>query len=105
MILIGDVGGTNTEWVVLENGVLRRFKTIGVNLVHEKLSEFLRKVRNTLEPFCQADQVNLYFAGLLDIPRQRRNALNEIKKKGNKLYQKLNDFDKAEICFLRAINI
>ncbi|MAJ52279.1 MAG: hypothetical protein CMB82_11810 [Flammeovirgaceae bacterium] len=80
MILIGDVGGTNTEWVVLENGVLRRFKTIGVNLVHEKLSEFLRKVRNTLEPFCQADQVNLYFAGLLDVPRQRRNALNEIKK-------------------------
>jgi glucosamine kinase len=80
MILIGDVGGTKTEWMVLENGVSRTFKTLGVNLVHEKLSEFLKKVKKSLEPFSEADEVYLYFAGLLDVPRQRRNALNEIKK-------------------------
>ncbi len=80
MVLIGDVGGTHTEWMVLENGVSRTFKTIGVNLVHEKLSEFLRKVKKSLEPHKEAEQVYLYFAGLLDVPRQRRNALNEIKK-------------------------
>ena len=79
MILIGDVGGTKTEWMVLENGVSRTFKTLGVNLVHEKLSEFLKKVKRSLEPFSEADEVYLYFAGLLDVPRQRRNALNEIK--------------------------
>jgi|TARA_B110000305_G_scaffold231189_1_gene284354 N-acetylglucosamine kinase-like BadF-type ATPase len=80
MILIGDVGGTKTEWMVLENGVYRTFKTIGVNLVHEKLTEFLKKVAKSLQPFSEADQVFLYFAGLLDVPRQRRNAQNEIKK-------------------------
>ena len=80
MILIGDVGGTKTEWMVLENGVYRTFKTIGVNLVHEKLTEFLKKVATSLQPFSEAEQVYLYFAGLLDVPRQRRNALNEIKK-------------------------
>ena len=80
MLLIGDVGGTQTEWVVLENGVSKRFKTIGVNLIHEKFSEFLKKVKNTLELYSRADQVNLYCAGLLDIPSQRKNALNEVKK-------------------------
>ena len=80
MILIGDVGGTHTEWMILENGVSRTFKTIGVNLVHEKLSEFLRKVKKFLEPYKEAEQVYLYFAGLLAVPRQRKNALNEIKK-------------------------
>ena len=80
MILIGDVGGTKTEWMVLENGVSRTFKTLGVNLVHEKLTEFLKKVATSLQPFSEAEQVYLYFAGLLDVPRQRRNALNEIKK-------------------------
>ena len=80
MILIGDVGGTKTEWMVLENGVSKTFKTLGVNLVHETLTEFLKKVAKSLEPFSQADQVYLYFAGLLDVPRQRRNAQNEIKK-------------------------
>ena len=80
MLLIGDVGGTQTEWVVLENGVSKRFKTIGVNLIHEKFSEFLKKVKNTLESYSQADQVHLYCAGLLDVPRQRKNALNEVKK-------------------------
>ena len=49
MLLIGDVGGSWTEWVVLENGVSKRFKTVGVNLVHEKFSEFLKKVKNNLE--------------------------------------------------------
>jgi len=80
MILIGDVGGTKTEWMVLENGVSRTFKTIGVNLVHEKLTEFLKKVAKSLQPFSEADQVFLYFAGLLDVPRQRRKAQDEIKK-------------------------
>jgi len=80
MILIGDVGGTKTEWMVLENGVSRTFKTLGVNLVHETPTEFLKKVAKSLEPFSQADQVFLYFAGLLDVPRQRRNVQNEIKK-------------------------
>ena len=80
MILIGDVGGTKTEWMVLENGVSRTFKTIGVNLVHEKLTEFLKKVATSLQPFSEADQVFLYFAGLLDVPRQRRKAQDEIKK-------------------------
>ena len=80
MLLIGDVGGTQTEWVVLENGVSKRFTTIGVNLIHEKFSEFLKKVKNTLESYSQADQVHLYCAGLLDVPRQRKNALNEVKK-------------------------
>ena len=87
MILIGDVGGTKTEWMVLENGVSRTFKTLGVNLVHEKLTEFLKKVATSLQPFSEAEQVYLYFAGLLDVPRQRRNALNEIK----------NSFPKAKI--------
>ena len=80
MILIGDVGGTKTEWVLMENGVSKRFKTIGVNLVHENLSEFLRKVKDTLESYSRADQVILYCAGLLDVPRQRKKVLGEVKK-------------------------
>lgn len=80
MLLIGDVGGSWTEWVVLENGVSKRFKTVGVNLVHEKFSEFLKKVKNTLESYSRADQVNLYCAGLLDVPRQRKNVMNAVKK-------------------------
>ena len=80
MILIGDVGGTQTEWVLMENGVSKRFKTIGVNLVNENLSEFLRKVRDTLESYSRADQVILYCAGLLDVSRQRKKVLGEVKK-------------------------
>ena len=80
MILIGEVGGSSTEWRVIEDSVIRQFKTIGVNLIHDSVSSFLKKVHKSIAPYTHADQVFMYFAGLVDVKSRRRSVINEIQK-------------------------
>ena len=66
MIVIGDAGGTNTQWRIIDDlGRIHQLQTIGLNVVHQSTEEYVRTINKDLEPYRGATQVHYYVAGLL----------------------------------------
>jgi N-acetylglucosamine kinase-like BadF-type ATPase len=75
-ILIGDAGGTNTQWRFLDKAGIAQFTTIGFNAFTHSLSEFVLDIQNNVP--LDADRVYLYAAGI-ETNAQKEKIIHQLR--------------------------
>ncbi|MBV6645155.1 MAG: N-acetylglucosamine kinase [Cyclobacteriaceae bacterium] len=63
MKLIGDAGGTSTDWRLLDGDDIRQFKTVGFNVNSSSLDGFSTELQEHFQGI-KFDEIHLYIAGL-----------------------------------------
>ncbi|MFT4737806.1 MAG: glucosamine kinase [Cyclobacteriaceae bacterium] len=71
MVVIGDAGGTTTDWRVIDQGKVHQFRTRGINVVHQTIAHYFLEIQVQISPWLQAEEVYFYVAGLLDQQEQQ----------------------------------
>ncbi|MDH5609794.1 MAG: N-acetylglucosamine kinase [Cyclobacteriaceae bacterium] len=72
MILIGDAGGTTTNWRAIADGKIHQLKTRGLNLAHDRATQYMEEVSEDLLPYQEAGEVHFYVSGLTNDPADRQ---------------------------------
>lgn len=70
MQLIGDIGGTSSQWRLLHVEGIRQFKTSGFNAFLHSSEEFVKEVADTLQDI-QPSEIHLYVAGAHSAEQQQ----------------------------------
>ncbi len=79
--IVGDAGGTSTQWRYMNNGSIEQFMTIGFNAYTHNLGDFKESVKQTLGSVIdQGVPVYLYSAGVdtLEQKLEAEEGLSEI---------------------------
>ena len=64
MIVIGDAGGSTTDWRILDNKQIFQHRTIGINVVVSPIDKYVEAMRKDLAKYSVATDVFFYAAGV-----------------------------------------
>lgn len=78
--IVGDAGGTSTQWRVVKNGVIQQFETIGFNAYTHNIEDLKTSIQQTFgNQISKDDPVFLYAAGI-DTREQASETANSLKE-------------------------
>lgn len=75
--IVGDAGGTSTQWRIVENGKISQFETIGFNAYTHKIEDLLHGIINQL-PRSVSNLKTYFYAAGVDTPEQKLKVEKEL---------------------------
>lgn len=77
--IVGDAGGTSTQWRVVNEGKISQFETTGFNAYTHNIQDFVKSIKDELGDLQDESPVFLYAAGV-DTLEQKVEAEKELSK-------------------------
>ncbi len=69
--IVGDAGGTATQWRVVKDGKIEQFETIGFNAYTHNLEDLRVSIQQTFGDKIEKDIPTYFYAAGVDTPQQR----------------------------------
>lgn len=70
--IIGDAGGTSTQWRLSKGGKISQFKTIGFNAYTHSVEDLIKDIRDVFGGALEGINTVHFYAAGADIPEQKR---------------------------------
>lgn len=77
--IVGDAGGTNTQWRIVREGKISQFETSGFNAYTHKIEDFKKSIQGDIQASLDDLPVFLYAAGV-DTLEQKNETERELKE-------------------------
>ncbi|MEQ9465819.1 MAG: hypothetical protein RLN88_00325 [Ekhidna sp.] len=78
--IVGDAGGTNTQWRVVKNGAIQQFETIGFNAYTHNLDDLKTSIRQTFSDHISKQDPVFFYAAGVDTPRQAAETASSLQE-------------------------
>jgi len=76
--IVGDAGGTGTQWRVVIDGVIHQFETIGFNAYTHSLDDFKTNITQVLGDVIDKDIPKYFYAAGVDTPAQQQEVIKAL---------------------------
>ena len=78
--IVGDAGGTATQWRVVENGEIHQFETIGFNAYTHNIDDLKISITQTLGKSIKKDTPTFFYAAGVDTPLQAQEVKADLSE-------------------------
>ena len=78
-LIIGDAGGTGTQWRVVKNGQIQQFETIGFNAYTHNLDDLKTNIVQVFGDQIESDIPKYFYAAGVDTKQQKEEVTGALK--------------------------
>ncbi|WP_370089744.1 N-acetylglucosamine kinase [Ekhidna sp.] len=78
--IVGDAGGTSTQWRVVENGKIHQFETIGFNAYTHNIDDLKFSIKQTLGEKITKDTPTYFYAAGVDTKQQAQKVTTDLSE-------------------------
>lgn len=77
--IVGDAGGTGTQWRVVENGQIHQFETVGFNAYTHSIQTLKSNIEGTFGEMIEQSVPKYFYAAGVDTPEQRETVVKSLQ--------------------------